>query len=67
MTEYVSIVDLVPDHCAQCLEHFRSTPFLVEAFASVGIEHGKSSGQMAKEYFAVFHRNAHRPPKEPQR
>jgi hypothetical protein len=33
---------------------------MVEAFASVGIEHGKSSGQMAKEFYAVFHKRGHR-------
>jgi hypothetical protein len=59
---YVSIVDLVPHRCAKCLQHFYDNPFIVEALASVGIEHGKSSGQMAREFYEVFHQNKHQPP-----
>jgi hypothetical protein len=46
--------------CDKCRAHADSEPFLLEAFASVGIEHGKSSGQMAEEYFVHFHRNGHK-------
>lgn len=59
---YVSIQELIPKGCAKCLQHFCANPFLVEAFASVGIEHGKSSGQMAQEFYAFFHKNKHREP-----
>jgi hypothetical protein len=46
--------------CGKCAMHYFDQPFLVEAFASVGIEHGKSSGQMAEEYFTHFHKQKHR-------
>jgi hypothetical protein len=61
--DYVSIVELVPNHCAKCLEHFQDNPSMVGALASVGIEHGKSSGQMAKEFYATFHKKKHKEPR----
>lgn len=67
MSDYVSIDELVPKHCQKCLAHFAANPFIVEAFASVGIEHGKSSGQMAQEFYATFHKNKHRDPAAPSR
>ena len=42
--------------CEKCAEHYFNEPFLREAFASVGIEHGKSSWQMAESYFDTFHK-----------
>ena len=52
----------LPDfRCGKCLEHWHSEPHLVHAFASVGIEHGKSTGEMAADYFASFHARKHRP------
>lgn len=55
----LKILDLLPNQCSRCLSHFLSTPMIVEAFASVGIEHGKSSGQMAQEFYAQYHANKH--------
>lgn len=65
MSEYVSIQELVPKNCGKCLAHFFANPHIVGAFASVGIEYGKSSGQMAKEFYATFHKNKHREPLPP--
>lgn len=62
MTNNVSIVDLVPNRCAKCLQHFFDSPMIVEAFASVGISYGKSSGQMAKSFYAGYHKRGHREP-----
>lgn len=45
--------------CAKCTRHWFAQPQLAHAFASVGIEHGKSSWQMAREYFSWFHANKH--------
>jgi len=56
------VAKLLPDwyvNCDKCREYADSEPMLLHAFASVGIEHGKSSGQMAEEYFAEFHRSGH--------
>lgn len=49
--------DFIPDDCATCLAHWFDAPHLVGAFSSVGIEHGKSSWQMAVEYFAHMHKS----------
>ena len=46
--------------CDKCREHYFANPMLVGAFASVGIEHGKSTWQMAEEYFERFHKGQHR-------
>lgn len=48
------------ERCPDCMAHFRSTPFLVESFNSVGIEHGKSAYQMAESYFGEYHKAKHR-------
>lgn len=44
-----------------CVECFRkmATPGLAEACASVGIEHGKSTGLMMRDYINTFHANRH--------
>lgn len=59
-TRRVSILDLVPNQCGKCLQHFDQNPYIVAAFASVGIEHGKSTHQMMQEFYATFHENKHR-------
>lgn len=47
------------EKCADCMKHYYETPFLVESFNSVGIEHGKSAYQMAESYFALYHGKKH--------
>jgi hypothetical protein len=49
----------MPD-CADCLLFICNTPMLVEACASVGIEHGKNTGEMAREVIASYHFGGHR-------
>jgi hypothetical protein len=44
--------------CAPCLQE-SMTPFLAEACASVGIEHGKTTEEMLVAYLAQFHENGH--------
>lgn len=45
------------ESCPLCMAHFAENPWaLREAFASVGIEHNKSSAQMAASYFSVLHK-----------
>lgn len=46
--------------CGKCLQYAYSQPFLLEACASVGIEHGKSSGQMIVDYLDYYHKSRHR-------
>ncbi len=46
-----------PD-CVECFEHM-AQPYLVEAAASVGIEAGKSTGQMVREYIDAYHARRH--------
>jgi hypothetical protein len=48
----------LPD-CLECLEYM-AQPFLREACASVGIEHGKSTDQMLKETVEHYHLGGHR-------
>lgn len=47
------------ESCPECMEHYIRQPGLAHAFASVGIEHGKSSYQMAESYFTDFHARKH--------
>ena len=49
------------ESCPKCIAHYRTSPGLVLAFASVGIEEGKSSFQMAEAYFAQYHKGGHKP------
>lgn len=49
-----------PLDCGKCVDHYFGQPFLVEAAASVGIEHGKSTEQMLHEYFAAYHKRGHK-------
>ena len=46
--------------CNKCREHYFSSPGLLLAFSSVGIEHGKSPWEMAEGYFAEYHKRKHR-------
>lgn len=46
--------------CPECVKHYMRQPFLMEAFASVGISQGKSTKQMASEYFTAFHKRGHK-------
>ena len=49
----------VPD-CSRCLEHLSEDGWaILEACASVGIEHGKSTTEMAERYFETFHAKGH--------
>lgn len=45
--------------CMECFDEM-NTPGLIEACASVGIEHGKSTGLMMREYIDSFHARRHR-------
>lgn len=45
----------LPD-CPQCRELLDVNLHLLGAAASVGIEHGKSTGQVITEYLAYHHR-----------
>jgi hypothetical protein len=47
--------------CGECEEHALASPHLVGACSSVGIEHGKSTGQMMAEYLRSFHGRGHTP------
>jgi hypothetical protein len=44
--------------CTECFEKMQ-TPYLVEAAASVGIESGKSTGLMIREYLDGYHARRH--------
>jgi len=46
--------------CGGCMEYLRSQPHLAGACASVGIEHGRSTGQMLRDYLTGFHERGHR-------
>jgi hypothetical protein len=49
------------ESCPDCIEHFYSNgASLFRAFASVGIEYGKSQFQMAEMYFDTYHSRGHR-------
>ena len=48
-----------PNECGDCLMHLQAKPFLAEACASVGIERGKDTGTMLREYLADFHERGH--------
>lgn len=49
----------IPD-CAACTAHMFDQPMLVEACASVGIEHGKSTAETFREYIGAYHFGGHR-------
>lgn len=49
-----------PADCGDCLIFGHSQPFLMEAVASVSIEHGKSAGQLLREYLTAYHDRGHR-------
>lgn len=56
--------------CGDCVAYWDANPYLTAACASVGIEHGKSTYQMIREYLAGYHERGHRkarpvPPAEP--
>lgn len=44
--------------CLECFQEMQ-TPFLAEACASVGIEHGKSTGLMMRKLIDEFHASGH--------
>jgi len=62
--DWTAPVDSEPlwERCAECMRYYRSQPHLLGAFASVGIEHGKSTYQMAVDYFDYYHSSHHRKP-----
>lgn len=45
--------------CVECFETMMS-PGLVEACASVGIENGKSTGLLMKEFLDLYHARRHK-------
>lgn len=45
--------------CDKCMEYFMQ-PGFIEACASVGIEHGKSTGQMAFDTTNHYHATGHK-------
>lgn len=47
-----------PD-CDKCIDYMH-TPGLAEACASVGIEHGKSTGEMLRISVEEFHKRRHK-------
>jgi hypothetical protein len=51
--------DFIPDGCGECYLHFAEQPHLVGALASVGIEAGKSTWEMARDYMAAWHAYGH--------
>jgi hypothetical protein len=48
-----------PGSCLQCQEHLSGSPHLTGACASVGIEHGKPTQRMLREYLTAFHERGH--------
>jgi hypothetical protein len=48
-----------PNECPECLMHIGRQPFLAEACASVGIERGKSTEAMLRDYLVQFHERKH--------
>jgi hypothetical protein len=48
--------------CIECANHLFGQDgwSLMHAFASVGIEHNKSSREMAESYFDHYHENGHK-------
>ena len=46
--------------CGGCMGYLNSQPHMAGACASVGIERGKSTGQMLREYLEAFHERGHR-------
>jgi hypothetical protein len=47
---------IIPD-CMKCMDAL--TPMLMEACASVGIEHNRSTDDMARQYLAEYHARNH--------
>lgn len=47
-------------NCFQCQEHFFERPEIMQACASVGIEHGKDTGELFRTYMATYHLGRHR-------
>jgi hypothetical protein len=46
--------------CGECFVHWAKEGMgLTHAFASVGIEHGKTTYEMAESYFRSFHKRGH--------
>jgi hypothetical protein len=45
--------------CPDCLAYWNRQPSLTAACASVGIEHGKSTPQMIREYLGSYHQRHH--------
>lgn len=53
-----------PNDCGACMAYTINTPHLAEAAASVGIEHGRTPGEMLWRFLADFHQTGHRRPEE---
>lgn len=49
-----------PQECGDCMMRVFATQGLTEACTSVGIEYGKSTGQMLHDYLAGYHDRGHR-------
>lgn len=48
-----------PSECPDCMTYLGQHPMLIEACASVGIEHGRSTQAMLRSYMLAFHRRGH--------
>jgi hypothetical protein len=49
-----------PRDCGECMSYASDRgPMLIEACASVGIERGKSTGLMLREYLQGYHERGH--------
>lgn len=59
MAKPLTVGDIL--NCRECeAEYMRCPETLIAACASVGIEHGKSTTQMLREYLAAHHLGGHR-------
>lgn len=45
-----------PWACDRCMDYLGSTPNLIPACATVGIEHGRSTDFMLRQHLVIFHR-----------
>jgi hypothetical protein len=51
--------------CPECMDYYFSSPGLIHACASVGIERGLSTGEMLGRYLDAYHRRGHKALAEP--
>jgi len=56
--KFVRVDDGWLPECAECARKLQE-PFLIEAAASVGIEHNMDSGRVLRGLLTSYHRNGH--------